>query len=153
LVPSTGVGVAKSDLIDRKAIEGSLELRPPALARIFDREFLSSKWKHVIEPRATYRYVTGVDNFARILRFDERDILSNTNEVEYGLVNRLYAKRSSEKPEDCGETGMPSLIVGRPAAENRIPWERQLEPNEPPCKTEPPVREIITWQVAEKYFP
>ncbi len=51
----------------------------------------------MIEPRVIYRYVTGVDNFARILRFDERDILSNTNEVEYGVVNRLYAKRTSAR--------------------------------------------------------
>ena len=100
LVPSSGgVGVAESDVINRKAIEGSVEIRPPALERVFDREFLGRKWKHVIEPRVTYRYVTGVDNFSRILRFDERDILSNTNEVEYAVVNRLYAKR------DFRETG------------------------------------------------
>ena len=37
----------------------------PALERVYDREFWGRKWKHVIEPRATYRYVTGVDNFAQ----------------------------------------------------------------------------------------
>src|SRR4029077_7518345 len=95
LVPSSGVGVARSDVINRRAVEGILELRPPVLDRVFDREFLGRKWKHVIEPRATYRYVTGVNNFDRVLRFDERDILSNTHEIEYGLVNRLYAKRTS----------------------------------------------------------
>ena len=80
-----------------RRLEGSVEIRPPALERVYDREFWGRKWKHVIEPRATYRYVTGVDNFAQILRFDERDILSNTSEVEYAVVNRLYAKRTSEK--------------------------------------------------------
>ena len=98
LVPSSGgVGVAESNVINRKAVEGSVEIRPPALERVYDREFWGRKWKHVIEPRATYRYVTGVDNFAQILRFDERDILSNTSEVEYAVVNRLYAKRTSAK--------------------------------------------------------
>ena len=64
LVPSSGgVGVAQSDVINRKAVEGSVEIRPPALERVYDREFWGRKWKHVIEPRATYRYVTGVDNF------------------------------------------------------------------------------------------
>ena len=87
-----------------------MEIRPPALDRVYDREFLGRKWKHVIEPRVIYRYVTGVDNFSRILRFDERDILSNTSEVEYAVVNRLYAKRTSEKPEDCDANGMSSLI-------------------------------------------
>ena len=65
--------LATSDAVNRKALEGSLELRPPALDRIFGREFLGRKWKHVIEPRVTYRYVTGVNNFGSILRFDERD--------------------------------------------------------------------------------
>jgi LPS-assembly protein len=70
---------AANSPINRRAVEGALELRPPTLERVFDREFLGQKWKHVIEPLVVYRYVTGVDNFANILRFDERDILSNTN--------------------------------------------------------------------------
>ena len=138
LVPSSGgVGVAESNVINRRAVEGSMEIRPPALERVYDRELWGRKWKHVIEPRATYRYVTGVDNFARILRFDERDILSNTSEVEYAVVNRLYAKRTSEKPDDCDATGMASLIIGRPAVASPIPWERQPERGEIPCAAEP----------------
>src|SRR5713226_2424400 len=152
LVPSSGVGVASSDVINRKAVQGALELRPPTLDRVFDRELLGRKWKHVIEPRATYRYVTGVDNFDRILRFDERDILSNTNEVEFGVVNRLYAKRTSAKPEDCAESVMSSLIIGRPAVESRIPWERHPEPGAVSCLKEPQVREVVTWELAQKYF-
>jgi hypothetical protein len=46
--------------------------------------------------------------------------LSNTNEVEYGVVNRLYAKRTSAKVEDCTESVMFSLVIGRPAVESRI---------------------------------
>jgi len=152
LVPSGGVGVARSDLINRKAVEGALEIRPPVLDRVFDREFLGRKWKHVIEPRATYRYLTGVNNFDRILRFDERDILSNTHEVEYGVVNRLYAKRTSAKIEDCTTPIMSSLVIGRPAVESRIPWERHPEPEAGACQKEPQVREVITWELAQKYF-
>ncbi len=59
---------------NRQALETSVEVRPPVLERIFDREFLGRKWKHVIEPHTTYRFVTGVNNFANILHFDERDI-------------------------------------------------------------------------------
>jgi LPS-assembly protein len=154
LIPSNGVdvGTASSKAINRKALQGSVEIRPPTLDRVFDGEFLGRKWKHVIEPTITYRYVTGVDNFAQILRFDERDILSDTNEVEYGVVNRLYAKRTSPKTEDCSEPGMSSLAIGRPAPESRIPWQRQPEPGTLPCVKEPQVREIITWELAQKYF-
>ena len=124
----------------------------PRLGRIFGREFLGRKWKHVIEPRVTYRYVTGVNNFGSILRFDERDILSNTNELEYAVVNRLYAKRTSEKPEDCGPAGMSSLTVGRQLSQNRIPWERRDQPQPLPCQNGPQAREILTWELAQKYF-
>jgi len=153
LVPSSGrVGVAESDVINRKAVEGSVGIRPPALERVYDREFWGRKWKHVIEPRATYRYVTGVDNFAQILRFDERDILSNTSEVEYAVVNRLYAKRTSAKAEDCDAAGMTTLNIGRPAVQSLVPWERHPEREETPCQPEPQVREVVTWELAQKYF-
>src|ERR1700722_3945684 len=88
-------GVALNDPTNRQALETSVEVRPPTVEKIFDPEFLGRKWKHVIEPRAVYRLVTGVNDFANVLHFDERDILSNTHEVEYGFVTRLYSKRTS----------------------------------------------------------
>lgn len=151
LSPSGSVGLAISDPINRKALEGAVEMRPPALWRIFGKESLGRKWKHVIEPHATYRYVTGVSNFSQILRFDERDILSNTNEVEYGVIQRLYARRTSAPPEDCGTGGMSSLRIGAPA-EQVQGWERTYSPTLPDCKAGPIVREIVTWEVAQKYF-
>jgi LPS-assembly protein len=152
LAAGSGVRVAESDPINRRALEGTVEVRPPALSRVFAGEFVGRKWKHVIEPRVVYRYVTGVNNFPNILRFDERDILTNTNEVEYGLVNRLYTKRSSGQPEDCGKPGMPSLLIGGAPAPSHIPWERQSEAVEAPCNTGSQVREIVTWELAQKYF-
>jgi LPS-assembly protein len=44
--------------------------------------------------------VNGVQNLPNIIRFDSRDILSNTSEVEYAVVNRLYAKPVSPNPDD-----------------------------------------------------
>ena len=149
---ASGVGTAVSDAIDRRTIEGSVEVRPPVLDRVFQREFLGRKWKHAIEPRVVYDYVAGVHNFDNILRFDERDILTATNEVEYGVVQRLYAKRTSEQPEDCGQPGMPSLFVGGAAPHNPVPWERQAQPSDLPCDQEPQVREVVTWELAQKYF-
>ena len=144
------VGTALSDVINRKALEGSVDLRPPSLSRVFEKEVLGQKWKHVIEPQATYRYVTGVNNFANILRFDSRDILSDTNEVEYGIIQRLFAKRTSEEPENCTATGMSSLRIGAPADQLQ-PWERMYKPEKRSCHG-PQVREIVTWEVAQKYF-
>jgi LPS-assembly protein len=144
-------GRALNDPTNRQALEALVELRPPALEKIFDREFLGRKWKHVIEPRATYRFVTGVNDFANVLHFDERDILSNTHEVEYGFVTRLYGKRSSSKVQDC-ETPMGGIAVGAAAPEQIVPWQRGSNLTNQPCTPRPETEEVATWELAQKYF-
>ncbi|HET7439910.1 MAG TPA: LPS assembly protein LptD [Terriglobales bacterium] len=156
LLPAGAAGIASSDPINRRALEASVELRPPALSRIFNREIKGRKLKHVIEPRITYTYVTGVDNFSNILRFDERDILSDTNELEYSIVNRIYAKRVSEAPEDCGPQGMPAINFGvgqtQAGPQTGVPWQRGGAPANQRCVSGPRVREIVTWELKQKYF-
>jgi len=87
--------------IIRSARDFSLDLIFPSLARVFDKKTVfGDKLKHVIEPRATYRYVTGIgSDFDRFVRFDENDLLSNTNEVTLSLTNRIYAKRGDSVRE------------------------------------------------------
>lgn len=71
----------------------SVDLLLPSLARIFDPpKWMGEKVKHVIEPRITYKDVSGIDNFSRLVRFDETELLSNTNQVEFSLTNRLLTK-------------------------------------------------------------
>jgi LPS-assembly protein len=142
---------AVSDAINRQALETTVELRPPALERVFDKNFLGRKWKHVIEPQVVYRFVTGVNNYANVLKFDERDILTDTHEVGYGFVTRLYAKRDSEKPEDCDPI-MSALMVGGAAPESTIPWQHTNTLANRPCQPGPPVREVVTWELGQKYF-
>ena len=144
-------GQAISDPIDRHALDTSVEVRPPALERVFDREFLGKKWKHVIEPRAVYRFVTGVNNFGNILKFDERDILTDTHEVEYGFITRLYAKRRANQAEDCSKI-MSALTVGGAAPESSIPWQHTNPLAGQACQPGPQVREVATWELAQKYF-
>lgn len=147
----TQVGEVVSNDLNRRSLEGSFELRPPALDRVFDHELFGRKWKHVIEPRIVYDYVTGINNFSRILRFDDRDILSDTNEVEYAVVNRLYAKRTSPSPVKCAAPGMPTLIVGGAPAPSQIPWLHKQNPNAT-CAKQPDTREIVSWELAQKFF-
>jgi len=151
LKPALPVGDAINDPLNRRALESSLEIRPPALDRVFDGEALGRKWKHVIEPRVVYRNNKGVDNFVNVLRFDDRDILSNTNEIEYGIVNRLYGKRVSNQPEDCGPGGVSALSIGGAPVQSRIPWER-ADAKATACTPGPQVREVVTWELAQKYF-
>ena len=85
----------------RSARDFSLALIFPSFERVFNKKTIfGDKLKHVIEPRATYRYVTGVgEDFNRFIRFDENDLLANTNEVEISLTNRVYAKRGDSVQE------------------------------------------------------
>lgn len=119
LTPVPGaVGTPHSATINRKALEGQFELRPPSLSRVFNKKLFGFKFKHVIEPVITYRYVTGVDNFSNILRFDQLDILTNTNQVEYGITNRLYAKQTKITDPDC-ENSAPAPEQSPPAGPSR----------------------------------
>ena len=81
-------GAVVNDSLVQKTAELTLDLRPPSFERIYGSG--DSRWKHVIEPDLTYRYVTGINNFGSILRFDENDTLTDTNEVEYSITQRLF---------------------------------------------------------------
>jgi LPS-assembly protein len=92
-----GVQVSAENLL-RTAREFSLDLAAPSLARTFDpppwlrRLTASEKLRHVIEPTAAYRNVSGVTNFNQVIRFDDLDLLSDTSELEVSIINRIYAK-------------------------------------------------------------
>jgi len=87
--------------IVRSARDFSVDVMLPSLARVFDKKTVfGDKLKHVIEPRVTYRYVTGVgDNYTRYIRFDENDLLTNTNELLLSVANRIYARRGNSVEE------------------------------------------------------
>ena len=98
-------GVVSGEAIARNTGEFTVELRPPVLERFFDRSSLKrdksrQRYKHAIEPVITYRYVTGVNNFADFIRFDTDATLTDTNEIEYGLTQRLYRKDGDNPPEE-----------------------------------------------------
>ncbi len=87
----------------RNAEDAGVNIVLPSLERIYDAPVLDGfqKVKHVIEPRITYRYVGGVDNFDRIIRFDQTELLSDTNQVEFSLANRLLAKDKNGTVRTC----------------------------------------------------
>ena len=94
-------GVYKTDAVlgnsslFRHDLDFGLDLHLPPIERVFTPPkwaHLGKKVKHVIEARASYEYVNGIDNFNNIIRFDETDIVSNTNQLELSLTNRLYKK-------------------------------------------------------------
>ena len=88
--------------IFRNTGEFAVELRPPSFERFFgtEKNKVRRRYKHSIEPAITYRYVTGVNNFASFIRFDSDATLTDTSEVEYGFTQRLYRKDSGDQPQE-----------------------------------------------------
>ena len=105
----TAYGEVGTDLI-RSTRNFSMDVILPSLARVFNKKTIfGDKLKHVIEPRVSYHYVSGIgmydsatgmaSDFDRFIRFDETDLVSDTNNLEISLTNRLYAKRGDSVQE------------------------------------------------------
>ena len=89
-----------SNHLTRTAPEVDVELVMPTVERIFNRKtFLGDRLKHVVETRANYKYVRGVDRFTQTLRFDPIDLLSDTHEMQVSVINRIYSKRGDDVKE------------------------------------------------------
>jgi LPS-assembly protein len=129
--------------VNRRALETGFELRPPALEKIFDKLILEHQIKHTIEPRIVYSYVNGIDNFRNIVRFDERDILSNTDEVLYSFTTRIYAK-NLRPTSDC-----PKLPT-----EAKLPKEQMdaLKAKSTCGDLASRTREVFSWDLEQKYY-
>jgi LPS-assembly protein len=91
-------GTVVGDSVRRTTGEISVDVRPPALARIWERD--GTKWKHSIEPQIVYRFLDGVSQFGRFLRLDEGDTLTDTNEVYYGITQRFFRRKADGRAEE-----------------------------------------------------
>ncbi|MGA7708779.1 MAG: LPS assembly protein LptD [Acidobacteriaceae bacterium] len=134
------VPTAMDPAINRAAVEGDLQILPPVLERDFDGPYLAKHFgvalRHTIEPEINYRYVAGVSNFNQIPRFDVTDIYSDTNEVEYGLTQRLFLKRLHPKP--CAKNA-----ASAEQAEQTVPSDLNCGDAS---------RQWLSWFVGQKYF-
>ena len=129
-----------------------MDVRPPSFAKIFDRKLFGYVLKHTVEPRVTYRYQTGINDFSQIIRFDQRDILVNTNEVQYGVVNRLYAKKTKSTGK-CFRNPKYDWLTEKTEYQMEKTFHADIVPEKDTCDdTQGVAREVVTWEVAQKYF-
>jgi LPS-assembly protein len=80
--------------------EFELDVRPPALAKDFNKGDGSFFFRHVVEPYLIYRRIAGINNYDRIILFDYVDAIADTNEIEFGVANRFFTRRSTENVSD-----------------------------------------------------
>jgi LPS-assembly protein len=121
LTPSAGVDAARYGIsldpnrgpLSRLLGDFSLDLRPPSLERVFPWSLFGRRIKHVIEPDIVYRLVKARDpeDLVDVVRYDDLDILSQTNEVEYSLTNMILARKD-----------VPDGTTGKPQARELISW-------------------------------
>jgi len=90
----TSLGVTRNDG------EFGLDFRLPTIQRYFQRSGSNKKFKHTIEPSFAYHYVTGINNFSQLIRFDTDSTLTNTNELQYGVTQRLFRKDGDDQPQE-----------------------------------------------------
>ncbi len=144
LDPTSGsfVPVYRSASLDRKAMEAALELRAPVMERDFAPAWLAHHGRvlrHAIEPEAHYQFVSGIDNFRNILRFDPTDLASDTNEIEYSVTQRFYLKKLHPKP--CTNPPLPREGYGRVY----LPIDYH------DCSSTD-TSESLTWTLAQKHY-
>ena len=109
IVPTLGVGLTNyggrlaggtfvERGVNRFTRQAGVDIRLPSFARVWNTPGgrLGDRIKHVIEPRIVYRYVNGVRDFARFIRFDALDTLTDTSELEYSFTQRLFTRLHSE---------------------------------------------------------
>lgn len=179
------VPVQLNQSVTRTSVETKVDVRPPAIERTFEVPARWQKWfgsevRHTIEPEVTYSYTTGINNFFSILRFDEDDLDSNTNELEYGVTQHLFFRPRAAKPTPCSavqpiasqtgsaepENSEPESILPEAASTdaNGIPSVSATAPDEPlraqpkkqpacqPGKTLPRQTEWFSWRLAQRHF-
>ena len=107
--------------LNRADIELNLDIRPPAIERSFTtpqklRWIFGEEIRHTIEPAIDYRNIHGVDNFLGVLRFDPTDLISDTDELRYGVTQHLYfrPRNRGARPGCPASSGVPTLASQGP---------------------------------------
>ena len=75
----------EQNALNRASLDYSTEITGGQLERSF------GSWRHIIEPDIKYRYIAGIDRYHETIVVDEADLVTNTNELEYGITNRFFA--------------------------------------------------------------
>lgn len=115
-----GTRTTSSQNLVRGYGEFEFDVRPPALARNFRRADNSFRFRHTIEPYATYRKIGGIRDFNRIVRFDYVDTVAETNEVEFGVTNRFWTRRSASTVGGTATATNANASAGSSASSNTI---------------------------------
>lgn len=152
--------VESGEAVNRADVEVGVEGRMPVVERTFTsplvHKIFGSDIRHTIEPEVTYRMVRGVDNFQQILRFDDTDVVSDTNEVQYGVTQRFFVrKKDPDKPCPLPVDPPPGAAWTGAAALGMMGPDSGGAASDPGYTATPKScgsRELISWRLTQKHF-
>ena len=92
--------------LSRRFYGTTVQMAGPKLERIFETPggFYAARYKHLVEPEASWDYRKSDDKFDLVNRFDRYDSSAQDNQISFGLVNRLLAKRYRDGVEESSAT-------------------------------------------------
>jgi LPS-assembly protein len=147
----------------RSAVELSVPLRLPVVAADFSTGklagFFGPELRHTVAAEITYRRTAGIGNFGQVLRFDSTDVDSNTNEVEYGVTQRVF--RHANTAASCSVAAEPAAInpvlsgdsAGPgPGSPDNSSFGPQLSAEDRARTRDCGNQELLSWRVTQKYF-
>ncbi len=136
----TAAPTVSHDPLDRKDLEASVDIRPPALEHDFELPTWHRVLRHVIEPELNYRFVGGIGSQARnALLFDTTDVATDVDEAGFRLTQRFYVRSTDVRP--CGASDEKA---GGNADDSAGGANTGICPSAP--------REWANWEIAQEYF-
>lgn len=140
--------------LTRQLWGAGIDLVGPKFYRIYERpdnEF-SPKYKHSVEPRLSYGVGSDFDRPDEIILYDEVDrFRGGGNQVNYGIVQRLFAARPRARPRDEEDSPESYLLSdgrgSRPPPADEEP--RPADDTDEPADTKLETVEVATLEIRQ----
>jgi LPS-assembly protein len=150
-----GVPTISHDPLHRMDAEVDVDLRPPAIERDFHLGFAHRELRHVIEPELMYQEVKGIGPEARnALLFDTTDVVTDTNQIGYSLMQRLYLRRTGQPPCPAGDARKTSNDTrndpGKDTGKDAGKDASKDASKDADCSKA--AREWASWQIMQDYY-
>jgi len=123
--------VVTNEPLNRPVLALQSQLVGPLFSRIWDTpgNGYAEKFKHSIEPFLTVLETANVVNYDRVIQFDGVDSYVGGTTYQYGIANRLYAKRRVQpgQPGQAREIASIAISQSYYTNQNQAIYDRQYQ--------------------------
>jgi LPS-assembly protein len=123
--------VVTDEPLNRPVLAFQSQIVGPLFNRIWDTPSngYAEKFKHSIEPFVTILKTANVENYDRVIQFDGIDSYVGGTTYQYGLANRIYAKRRLQpgQPAQAREIAAVEISQSYYTNQNQAIYDRQYQ--------------------------